>query len=72
MANIRKSNARKQVVYSEPQRILKEKYLSPKGKRLFADAKTKEEKDFIWKLYGKNRYILNPNAKPIKTITHNY
>ncbi len=59
-----------QVVYSEPRKILKEKYLSPKGKRLFANAKTKDEKEFVWNRYGKNRYIKNKNAKPIKTIKH--
>lgn len=68
MANNRKSksminvSARKtQIVYSEAQKLFKEKYLSPKGKRLFA----KSKKDLIWKLYGKNRYTVNPNAKPV-------
>ena len=31
----------------------------------------KELEDSIWTKYGKNRYELNPNAKPVKTIFHN-
>ena len=61
-----------QVIYSEPRRIFKEKYLTKKGKRLFASAKTQSERDAIWKTYGKNRYVSNPNAKIVKVITRNY
>ena len=60
--------ARKQVVYSEPQRILKEKYLSHKGERLLREGLI--TKELAWTKYGKNRYIDNPNAKPVKVITH--
>ena len=77
MANNRKTTrGRKrlvQVIYSEPQRILKERYLSPKGKILLNSGLIQEgvitEKQ-IWEKYGKNRYTNNPNAKPVKTITH--
>ena len=64
---------RKQVVYSEPQRILKERYLSPKGEILLNSGLIQRgmiTKEQIWEKYGKNRYIDNPNAKPVKTITH--
>ena len=59
-----------QIIYSEPRKTFKEKYLSPKGELLIKSAKTKAEKDAIWAKYGKNRYTINPNAKPIKTIVH--
>jgi len=62
--------ARKQVVFSKPRKIFKEKYLSPKGKRLILSATTKEGKKIIWKMYGKNRYKINPDARPIKEIIH--
>ena len=74
MANNRKNKVRIdgkriQIVYSKPQRILKENYLTPKGKRLLDNGEiTKEE---AWEKYGKNRYEDNPNAKPIGTIIHN-
>lgn len=58
----------KQIIYSEPRRILVERYLSPKGTRLL---KTKEiTKKEVWEKYGKNRYALNVNAKPVKVIAH--
>lgn len=85
MANNRKTTrGRKnqiQIIYSEPQWILKERYLSPKGKKLLDKLQTMYEslKDNgyiqssiqIWNKYGKNRYQLNPNAKLIKIIVHN-
>jgi len=55
MANNRQTTSgrqtRKQIVMSEPSRILVGDYISPSGIR-------------------KNRYKPNPNAKPVKTITH--
>lgn len=64
------SQVRIQVIYSEPRKVLKEKYLTPKGKRLLSSAKTKAQKEVIWAKYGKNRYTINPNAKPIGQINH--
>jgi hypothetical protein len=65
--NGRKIIRKKQLVYSEPQYIQKEKYLTPKGKKLL----TKVNKKEIWEKYGKIRYKLNSNAKVIKVIYHN-
>jgi len=75
MAKSNRSNDRKektkdniQIIYSEQRRVFKEKYLTPKGVRLLANKEiTKED---AWKRYGKNRYHINPNAKPIGEITH--
>lgn len=61
---------RKQTVYSEPKRILKGNYLTKKGLRLIANAKNKAEKSEIWKKYGKNRYVNNPNAVSLHTAYH--
>lgn len=66
----RKSAKRVQIIYSEPVKLFKEKYLTPKGEKLMLTAKTKAEKQKIWDKYGKNKYINNPNAKPIGQITH--
>jgi hypothetical protein len=52
-----------QVIHTAPARILKEKYLTKKGKKLMALATTKEEKAVIRKKYEKNRYINNPDSK---------
>jgi hypothetical protein len=72
MANQTESymGVRKQRVLSAPGRIFVERYLSPKGKRLLWDANTKKEKKDVWAKYGKNRYRINPDAKPVKIITH--
>lgn len=61
---------KKQIVYSEKRYILKERYLSPKGKLLLVSAKTKAEKKAVWDKYGKNRYMLNPKARPVNVIIH--
>ena len=69
---------RKQIIMSAPSRLLVGKYLSPKGLRLHMSAKTKAEKNAIWKKYGKNRYKINPDSYPVlrndgqgyKVITH--
>ena len=61
------SRNRKQIVLSEPGKIFKEKYLSPKGKKLLTKKNAKE----IWKKYGKKRYISNTNAVFVKIIKHN-
>jgi len=56
-----------QTVYSEPRKIWVERYLTAKGKRLLAEGRiTKSEAS----KYSKNRYKLNPNAKPIRIIHH--
>lgn len=57
-----------QTVYSEPRRVFKEKYLTPKGKRLLANKEISKKE--AWEKYGKKRYTINPNAKPIKVIVH--
>lgn len=58
-----------QVVNSAPSKLLKEKYLTPKGKLRLANKEI--SKDDAWLMYGKNRYIKNPDSKPIKVIVHN-
>lgn len=80
-----KKNGRKneiQIIYSEKQYILKERYLTKKGKRLITELREDyannlnskeyiEKSMIIWNKYGKNRYELNPNAYPVKTIKTN-
>ena len=57
-----------QIIWSEKRLILKEKYLTNKGKLLLkAGVITKKD---AWNRYGKNRYNVNPNAIAIKVITH--
>ena len=60
--------ARKQVVYSEPRRIFKERYIT--DHMLEKAIRMGMSKKKALEVYGKNRYIDNPNAKPVKTITH--
>ena len=64
----RPNNGRTQVIYSAKRKIFKEKYLTPKGVRLLNRGRFSKEE--IWKLYGKNRYTINPEAKPVKQIKH--
>lgn len=59
-----------QTIMSAPKKVLVGKYLTPKGERLLASAKTKAEKNEIWAKYGKNRYRLNPKSRPVKLIYH--
>jgi hypothetical protein len=70
MANNRKTTRgrKKQVVYSEPQRIFKERYITDHclERGIREGLSRKQALD----TYGKNRYITNPNAVPIKTIYH--
>lgn len=68
--NMRKStNGRRvQTVYSEPQWLLSGKYLTEKGKRLLQTKQITEKE--AWEKYGKNRYRINPNARPLKRIVH--
>lgn len=67
---------RVQLVRSKPLMKLKEKYLSPKGKKLLAltaNLKPKERKaqtKEIWAKYGKNRYVRDPESVVIKVIKH--
>jgi len=59
-----------QRIMSTTVKTFKEVYLTVKGKRLIAGhGLTKETKQAIYDLYGKNRYTINP-AKVVKTITH--
>jgi hypothetical protein len=58
----------KQTIYSEPQRILKERYITDHMlEKAIRNGLTKKE---ALAKYGKNRYVTNPNAKPIKVIFH--
>lgn len=57
-----------QIVRSEPEWIFKEKYLSPKGQRLWDEGKCSKAQAYA--KYGKIRYVRNPNSVPIKTIHH--
>lgn len=68
--NMRKStNGRRvQTIYSEPQWLLSGKYLTEKGKRLLQTRQISEKE--AWGKYGKNRYHINPNARPLKRIVH--
>ncbi len=76
----RRSNQKTQIIYSEPLREFKERYLTPKGKRVLAAgviADRNSETGFrkitekeVWEKYGKNRYTENPNAKPKKVVIH--
>ena len=59
-----------QTIYSEPRKLLVGKELSPKGIRLFRLANSTEEKNLIWRKYGRNKYVLNPASTPVKTIYH--
>ncbi len=64
---LRKS--RKQMVWSQPRYIRKgERYMTKKGKSLLASGLISEKE--AWLKYGKNRYVLNPNAVLIKIIRH--
>ncbi len=59
---------REQIIYSEPRRLFVKRYLTAKGVReVNAGYITPEEAD---RKYGKNRYRLNPNARPIRKIFH--
>lgn len=59
---------RTQVVYSEPQKLFKEEYLTPKGQALLRSNVI--SKDEAWSKYGKKRYVNNPNAIAIRIVTH--
>jgi len=61
---------RTQEVLSEKGRVFVEKYLTKTGKKKLELAKTKKEKETVWKEYGKNRYKKNPNAKVINFLRH--
>lgn len=64
----RKKQYYEQIVYDRPRKVFKEKYLTKKGKRLLMNKEiTKKE---AWEKYGKNRYTIDPEAKPIRVITH--
>jgi len=74
---------RVQYVRSQPEFVLKDKYLSPKGMRMMAVLSKKITEDTsitpklrkhiekeIWAKYGKNRYTVNPESVIIKGIIH--
>lgn len=60
---------RKQTILTVPAKLFKEKYLTAKGQRLIKSLTGMSKKDFktasdlIWKKYGKNRYLPNPDSK---------
>jgi hypothetical protein len=60
---------REQVVLTAPGKILVERYLTAKGKKMITLAKTRKDKDAIWAKYGKNRYRIDPDAKPCRNKT---
>lgn len=70
MANNRQATRSriKQVVYSEPRKVFKEKYLTEKGQDLLNRGLISKKE--AWNKYGKKRYTINPDAKPVKVITH--
>ena len=68
MAKSNRLKGRKQVIYSEPRKLFKERYLTSKGAKLLLLKQISKEE--AWKKYGKNRYRINPNAKTIKVINH--
>lgn len=56
-----------QVIYSEPLKIIVDKILTNRGKKLLKLGHYSEEE--LAPFY-KNKYGINPNAKPIKRIYH--
>lgn len=68
----------KQIIWSEPRKILVGTYLTKKGKELLEEINSrnlpKAEKARCQKeinnKYLKNRYAVNPNAKVVKVIVH--
>ena len=57
-----------QTVYSEKRKIFVGMYLTPKGQYLLDNGKiSKQEAE---RKYGKKKYRINPNAMPVKVITH--
>ena len=65
----RKNGRKVQVVYSKPQKKFVERCLTPKGSMLLA-TKQITKKD-AWERYGKNRYVIDPEAIPVGLIYHN-
>ena len=58
----------KQFIQNQEEYLSIDIYISEKGLRLIKEGMlTKEQAD---KKYGRNRYGLNENAKPIRTIVH--
>lgn len=58
----------KQTVYSEPRRIFKERYIT--DHMLEKAIRMGMSKKEAFKIYSKNRYTINKNAKPVKVIEH--
>ncbi len=65
----RKKGRKVQVVYSKSRKKFVERYLTPKGSILLA-TKQITKKD-AWERYGKNRYVIDPEAVPVGIIYHN-
>jgi hypothetical protein len=62
---------RVQRVLSAPRKVFKEIYLTVKGVRLMlSHGLTVDTRQEIHRLYSRNRYTINPDAKVIKVITH--
>jgi hypothetical protein len=66
--NTRKKTSYIQIVYSEPKYILKERYVTDYMlEKAIRNGMSKAE---ALDKYGKNRYMINPNAIPLKEIKH--
>lgn len=61
---------RKQIVRTEPLKLLVGSYLTNKGKKLLELATTNKKKNDIKQKYTKNKYTINRNSKQLKTINH--
>lgn len=58
-----------QIVRTSPEYVLEGKYLTKKGIRLINQPNlTQEEKDLIYRKYCKNKYVLNPDSKPLRQV----
>jgi hypothetical protein len=53
-----------QIIYDQPRKLFVERYLSPSAKKRAFLAGIPEKKAL--EIYGKNRYRINPDAKPVR------
>lgn len=70
MAKSRKARVftKTQEIYDRPRKVLIGRYLTPKGNRLLNEGTITEHE--AYHKYGKNQYVIDPDAKVIKVITH--
>jgi hypothetical protein len=57
-----------QIIYSEKKKVFVGMYLTPKGQKLLDEGKI--SKSVAEAKYGKKKYRINPNAIPVKIISH--